>query len=170
MQAVDSDLRRNDGFFNLTMKNIEIDLLSFQSELKFREEKGKRFIFCLIRQRFLVLTPEEIVRQLMLLYLVEVGNYPKTRIAVEKQLEINGRKKRFDILVLNKEVQPIVLVECKAPKVPISQATFNQIAQYNLTLKSDILILSNGQTTFCCTMNHERKGYDFLDEIPEFER
>ncbi|MFT6936493.1 MAG: type I site-specific restriction-modification system R (restriction) subunit [Saprospiraceae bacterium] len=150
------------------MKNINVDLLSFQSELKFREEKGKRFIFCLIRQRYLVLTPEEIVRQLMLLYLIGEKHYPKNRIAVEKQLKINGRKKRFDILVLDKEVQPIVLVECKAPNVPISQATFNQIAQYNLTLNSDILILSNGKITYCCTMNHERRSYDFLDGIPSF--
>lgn len=150
------------------MKNINLNFTDLQSKLKFKQEKNKRFIFCLIRQRYMVITPEEIVRQLLLLYLVEIKHYPKNRIAVEKQLDINGRKKRFDILVLNKEVEPIVLIECKAPNVAISQLTFNQITQYNLTLKADLLIVTNGEMTFCCTMNHEEKTYDFLENIPGF--
>jgi hypothetical protein len=151
------------------MKNINLDFTDLQSKLKIKQEKGKRFIFCLIRQKYLVITPEEIVRQLFLLYLIELKAYPKNRIAVEKQLDINGRKKRFDILILNKEVQPIVLVECKAPNVAISQLTFNQITQYNLTLNADLLIVTNGEMTFCCTMNHIEKTYDFLEEIPFYE-
>jgi len=151
------------------MKNIHLDFTDLQSKLKFKQKKEKRFIFCLIRQKYLVITPEEIVRQLILLYLVEIKAYPKNRIAVEKQLDINGRKKRFDILILNKEIQPVVLIECKAPNVLISQLTFNQITQYNLTLNADFLIVSNGEMTFCCTMNHEEKTYDFLDEIPSYK-
>lgn len=151
------------------MKNIELNLSELQSKLKFKQEKKKRFIFCLIRQRYLVLTPEEIVRQLILLYLIEIKAYPRNRIAVEKQLEINGRKKRFDILVLNKEVKPMVLVECKAPNVPISQLTFNQIAQYNQTLAADVLIVTNGNLTLCCTTNQVERTFEFLETIPTYK-
>ena len=86
------------------MKDIKIDFSNLQQYLKIKNEKGKRYIFCSIRNKYLVITPEEIVRQLMLLYLTKVKLYPKNRIAVEKQLIINGRKKRFDILVLNQAV------------------------------------------------------------------
>ncbi len=151
------------------MNNVEINLAEFQSKLIFRKEQGKRYIFCCIRQKYMVLTPEEIVRQLILWYLMENRNYPKNRIAVEKQLDINGRKKRFDILILNKAVEPMVLVECKAPNVPITQAAFNQVVQYNSILKTDLLIVSNGESTFCCTINSAAKAFSFLEEIPSYE-
>lgn len=159
----------NDGFYNkIIVHQINLNFTDLQSKLRIKQEKGKRFIFCLVRQRYLVITPEEIVRQLILLYLVEEKGYPKNRIAVEKQLDINGLKKRFDILILNKNIQPLVLIECKAAHIPIQQNTFNQITQYNLTLKADYLILSNGRETYCCTLNHEEQRYDFRAEIPDY--
>jgi hypothetical protein len=152
------------------MKNININFADFQSQLKFKQEKGKRFIFCSIRNKYMVITPEEIVRQLILIYLMEDRQYPKNKIAVEKQLIVNGRKKRFDILVMNENIEPLVLVECKAPKVPISQMTFNQAAQYNLTLNADLFIITNGNTTYCCSINYANQQYDFLAEIPYLDK
>lgn len=150
------------------MKDILIDFSELQQYLTIKKEKGKRYIFCSIRHKYLVITPEEIVRQLVLQYLIKVKSYPKNRIAVEKQLDINGRKKRFDILILNKAVEPEVLIECKAPNVPITQAVFNQITQYNMSLKTDLLIITNGRMTYCCTINREDERFEFLSEIPVF--
>lgn len=150
------------------MKGIAIDFIALQKELIFKNEKGKRYIFCLIRNKYLVITPEEIVRQLMILYLTKVKLYPKNRIAVEKQLVINGRKKRFDILIMDKAVNPCLLIECKAPNISITQAVFNQIAQYNMLLKTELLIVTNGELTYCCRVNHHKQRFDFMNEIPIF--
>lgn len=152
------------------MKNISINFAAYQSQLKFKQEKDKRFIFCTIRNKYLVLTPEEIVRQLIIIYLIEEKQYPKNKIAVEKQLIINNRKKRFDILVMDKEIKPLVLIECKAPNVAISQMTFNQAAQYNLVLNATLFIITNGQSTYCCSINYKNKQYDFLEEIPYLDK
>lgn len=152
------------------MKQITIDFTALQQYLTIKNENGKRYIFCNIRNKYLVITPEEIVRQLFLLYLTKVKLYPKNKIAVEKQLTINGRKKRFDILILNKEIEPEVLIECKAPNVPITQAVFNQIAQYNMSLKTDLLIVTNGESTYCCGVNRENQAFEFLANIPIFEK
>ncbi|MFK7948676.1 MAG: type I restriction enzyme HsdR N-terminal domain-containing protein [Saprospiraceae bacterium] len=152
------------------MEQISIDFTTLQQYLTIKNEKGKRYIFCTIRHKYLVITPEEIVRQLLLLYLIKIKLYPKNRIAVEKQLTINGRKKRFDILVLNKEVEPEILIECKAPNVPITQAVFNQIAQYNMSLNSDLLIVSNGKSTYCCHVDRKNQQFEFLSVIPVFEK
>ena len=152
------------------MKNIDINFVEYQSKLKFKTEKEKRFIFCGIRNKYLVLTPEEIVRQLILIYLIEDRKYPKNKIAVEKQLIINNRKKRFDILVMDKEIKPLILVECKAPNVAISQMTFNQAAQYNLALNAELFIITNGKSTYCCSINYKNKQYDFLEEIPYLDK
>lgn len=152
------------------MEDISIDFSALQQYLTIKNEKGKRYIFCCIRNKYLVITPEEIVRQLLLQYLTRVKLYPKNRIAVEKQLIINGRKKRFDILILNKEVEPTILIECKAPSIPITQAVFNQIAQYNMSLNTNLLIITNGEMTYCCSVNRENKRFEFLTEIPSFEK
>jgi len=152
------------------MKNIDINFADYQSKLKFKTEKGKRYIHCTIRNKYLVLTPEEIVRQLILIYLIEARQYPKNKIAVEKQLIINKRKKRFDILIMDSEIKPKVLIECKAPNVAISQMTFNQAAQYNLILNASLFIITNGNSTYCCSINYENQQYDFLTEIPYLDK
>jgi len=152
------------------MKNIEINFAEYQSELKFKQEKGKRFIFCSIRNKYMVITPEEIVRQLILIYLIIDRKYPKNKIAVEKQLIINNRKKRFDILIMNNEIKPLVLIECKGPKVAITQMTFNQAAQYNLALNAQLFIITNGHSTYCCSIDYKNQQYDFLEEIPYLDK
>ena len=96
----------------------------------------------------MVLTPEEWVRQHFVSYLIEEKKYPRSLIALEKQLIVNNRKKRTDILIFNTAGTPEIIVECKAPSVKITQATFDQIARYNLKLKANYLIVTNGIRTF----------------------
>ncbi len=147
---------------------IAIDFLQYKNQLKLKNDKERRYIFDPIRQKYLVLFPEEFVRQLVLLYLIEEKKYNKNRIKVEKTLKVNERTKRCDILIYNQAVQPLLLVECKAPNVKITQATFEQIAWYNMPLQVQYLVVTNGLTTYCCEMDYEKQSYHFLEEIPLF--
>ena len=97
-----------------------------------------------------------------------IKKYPVSLIALEKQLTINNRKKRTDILVFDADGNPDIIVECKAPQIQITQATFDQIARYNLKLKANYLIVTNGLTHFYCKMDFEKETYIFLKEIPAY--
>lgn len=145
---------------------ITLDLLSFQPFLKIKNENGKQYLFCPIRKKHLVLQPEELVRQLLLVYLIENKGYTKPRIAVEKSLTINELYRRFDILIYDKNTNPFLLIECKAPEVKITQSTFEQIAQYNLALRVPYLLVTNGISTYCCKMDYKNESYEFIQEIP----
>ena len=101
-------------------------------------------------------------------YLLDKKQVNINRINVEKQLIVNGRRKRFDIIVYGMDMHPFLLVECKAPSVPISQATFDQVASYNLALKTDYLLVTNGRSSYCCQMDYEEESYLFLEEVPVF--
>ncbi len=149
-------------------KQIDLQLLRYQEKLRTKTEENKRYIYDPIRKKFLVLGPEEMVRQLTLCYLIDFKKYNKNRIRVEKGLKLNGLSKRCDILVYDMEMTPFLLVECKAPDVPITQSTFEQIGRYNLPLRVPYLMLTNGLTSFCCQVNYESQSFDFLDSIPDF--
>jgi len=148
--------------------NIDLNLLQFQEELDRKKEESKRYIFDPIRKKYLVETPEELVRQLLILHLLKVTRFPKSYIAVEKELIINERQKRFDLLVYNSDYQPLMLIECKSPKVKLSDNTFRQAACYNFELKADYLIITNGISTYCCQMDYNAKTYWFLAALPSF--
>lgn len=145
---------------------IELDLLNKKSLLKTKNEAERQWIFDPIRKKWLVLQPEELVRQLLIQYLISEKNYPKNRIAIEKLLIINDLERRFDVLIYDASTQPFMLVECKAPHIGISDETFRQIAQYNLPLRVQYLLVTNGITTYCCRMNYDQQSYEFLSEIP----
>jgi len=147
---------------------LELPLLNYQSQLQLKVSKGKRYIFDLIRKKYLVLTPEEIVRQLIILYLIEEKNYPKNKIRVEMGLTVNELTKRCDILIFNKNFEPVLLVECKAATVKINQKVFEQIATYNMTLQVPYLLVTNGPQNYCSFIDHERQRFDFLKEIPDY--
>ena len=147
---------------------ISLNLLSYQPFLKIKKENGQQYVFCPIRNKYLVLQPEELVRQLLILFFIKEKKYAKSKIAVEKLLIINDLRRRFDILIYDKNTAPFLLVECKAPKVKITQSAFEQIAQYNLALQVPYLVVSNGLTTFCCKMDYENQSYNFIPEIPFF--
>jgi hypothetical protein len=133
-----------------------------------KSSENKRLIFDQLRKKYVVLTPEEWVRQHFISYLLSEKKYPASLIAIEKELKINGLKKRTDILIFNKKGFPNIIVECKAPSVPITQNTFDQIARYNLKLHASFLIVTNGLQHFYCQMDHENQQYVFLKDIPNY--
>ncbi len=145
---------------------LEIDFLQFQPNLKVKKEAKQRLIFCAIRKKYLVLQPEELVRQLTIEYLIKDRKYNRNSIHVERGLSVNGLYRRTDIIVYNQTADPYLLVECKRPKVKITQAVFDQIARYNLTLKVKYLLVTNGIDTFCCEMDYKAQSYRFLTEVP----
>jgi hypothetical protein len=145
---------------------FELNLLKYKSQLNIRKDKK---LFDPIRKKWIVITPEELVRQLLLLYLMEEKDFPKNKINIEKQVLVNGQPKRFDILVYGEATQPILLVECKAPNVPINEAVLDQIASYNIVLKVNYLVMTNGMDNFCCKVDYEKETFEMLSEIPNFK-
>lgn len=130
-----------------------------------KQIEGIGYIFCIIRKKWLTLTPEEWVRQHIVHFLINEKKYSKTSINTEVVVEIVGMKKRADIIVFQKE-KPFLIVECKAPKVNIAQETFDQIARYNLNVDADYLMVSNGLQHYYCQMDYENSSYVFLHELP----
>jgi hypothetical protein len=134
---------------------------------RFKNSENKIAIFDEIRKKFIILTPEEWVRQHVVQYLLLDKSYPKSWINVEKQIKINGLIKRYDVVVYNPDGSLFLLVECKAPEVKISQHTFDQIARYNLALKADYLMVTNGLEHYFCQMDYDNENYHFLQELPQ---
>lgn len=146
---------------------IHIDLLRYKDQLRVKRQADKRFIFDRIRKKWLVLQPEEMVRQLVLEYLLQERGYNSNRISMERGLKVNTLDRRFDLLVYDKEVKPYLLIECKAPQVKISQAVFEQVSCYNSSLQVPYLMVTNGRENYCCWMDYEAKSYRFLDVVPD---
>ncbi len=138
-------------------------------EFRFREANNKTEIFDEFRMKFVVLTPEEWVRQNLLKYLHNEKKFPKGLVAVEKGLILNKMQKRTDIVVYDKLGKPCMIVECKAPDVTINQNTFEQIARYNMTLKVGHLLVSNGIVHHCSKIDFKNGQFTFLEKIPDFE-
>ncbi len=145
--------------------------LSFpQYNFRVKNNQNNTLIFDGVRKKFVVLTPEEWVRQHVVRYLAEQKKFPMSLINVEKQLQINGLNKRYDVVVYAPDGSIDVLVETKAPQVAISQATFDQLARYNLSLNATYLMVTNGLRHYYCKMHRDLEKYEFIPEIPEFSR
>lgn len=139
-------------------------------DFRFKNSENKVQIFDVIRKKFVVLQPEEWVRQHVVHHLISDKNYPQSLINVEKQVKLNTMIKRYDVVVYNSDASIEILVECKAPEVKISQMTFDQIARYNMELKANYLMVTNGQDHYYCKMDLEKEKYTFLQHIPDFSR
>ncbi len=137
--------------------------------LKLREHNGKMQVFDFIRRRFVSLSREEWVRQHFIHYLIQKKEVPASLVAVEMQLKYNRLKKRSDIVIYGRNGSPLMVVECKAPEIPITQDVFHQVAMYNMTLKVPYLVVTNGLEHFACRIEHQKGSYSFLKEIPSFE-
>jgi len=135
-------------------------------QIRLKQAQDKLYIFCLIRKKWFIYTPEEWVRQHVLNYLITDLGYSTSAIALEVIVPITGMKKRADIVIYQKE-KPLIMVECKAPHIGITQATFDQIARYNIILGSQFLMVTNGLNHFYCMMDFEQKRYNFLKELPK---
>ena len=147
---------------NLPQLNLPIAVL------KTKLVEGTTQVFDQVRKKYLVLTPEEWVRQHFIHYLNQEKNYPLGLMGVEKMVKYNGMQTRADIVLYTTEGKPNMIVECKAPNVKIMQEAFNQIAKYNFKLKVKYLVLTNGIQHFCCQMDYETNGIKFLEEIPSY--
>lgn len=134
-----------------------------------KSKENKTFIFDSLRKKWLILSPEEWVRQNCIRYLIEFKGYPLGLIQVEKKLKVNKIEKRYDIIVYNRDGAINLIVECKRPSVPITQKTFDQIAQYNLSLNSNYLMITNGVYHYYYQMDFEQKKYIFLNDLPSFK-
>lgn len=146
------------------MQELNLPEYSFRTKI----EGGKKMIFDANRKKFVVLTPEEWVRQNFIQYLIQEKKYPANLMAVEKQILVNGKQRRFDLLVYQKNGQPLLIAEFKAPKVSVSQDAFDQVVRYNMVLRVEHVVVSNGLNHFACQVDYANKSYAFLKNIPEY--
>lgn len=148
------------------MQELNFPKFSF----RFKNNENKVSIFDTIRKKFVILQPEEWVRQHCIQYLITEKGYPKSLINVEKELKINQLKKRYDIVIYNTDGSIHLIVECKAPKIDIKQDTFDQIARYNLELNATFLMVTNGINHYYCQMDFKNEKYKFLKSIPDYNQ
>ncbi|MFY7956826.1 MAG: type I restriction enzyme HsdR N-terminal domain-containing protein, partial [Flavobacterium macrobrachii] len=140
------------------MQKLNFPAYSF----RLKNSENKVAIFDVIRKKFIILTPEEWVRQHTVQFLLDEKKYPKSYINVEKLIKVNDTSKRYDIAVFKPNGELFLLIECKAPEISITQDTFDQIARYNLKLKSEYLMVTNGLNHYFCQMDFENEKYVFL--------
>jgi hypothetical protein len=140
-----------------------------QYPIKIKEEGGKQYIFDSIRKKYLVLTPEEWVRQNFIQFLIQEKGFPASLVEIEKGLKLNELQKRADAVISNNNGFPIVLIEFKATSVKITQETFEQVARYNSIFKVPYLIVSNGLEHFCAKIDFTQNSFEFLKEVPNYK-
>lgn len=137
-----------------------------QAKLKLRRKNNDVFVWCVLRKKELVCTPEEWVRQHLIHFLISSG-FSQNRLASEVTVEYNGMKKRADLVYYNKNFEPIMIVECKAPDVQIDESVLHQAAKYNRNLQVEYLFLSNGIHHVIGKIDREKGDIEYLDEIPD---
>ena len=148
------------------MKNLNFS----KFKMRIKSKENLYYIFDIIRKNWYLLTKEEWVRQHCIHYLIYTKKYPKYLVNVEKKFLINGVSKRYDIIVYSKQKDVIILVECKAYDINLNQDVFDQIAKYNLQLKSRYLMISNGLLHFYYTVNYDSKEYLFMKDLPRYKK
>ena len=153
-------------YFYSDVSSTKASLLS----CKLKNHSQRTQIFDRIRKKFVVLTPEEWVRQHFVNFLIEQKNYPESRIAIESSLKYNELRRRPDIVYYDNNLKAQLIVECKASDVKITQTTFDQIARYNIVLNVAYLIVTNGLQHFCCKMDYEKQSFIYLKEVPDFKK
>jgi hypothetical protein len=132
-----------------------------------RNEQGKDFIFDSLRKKWLLLTPEEWVRQNFVQYLLQVRNYPAALVAIEKELVLGELKKRFDILVYDRDHRPWMMIECKAAAISLDEAVLQQVLRYNITVPVNYLVITNGSLTYAWQRNGNK--LELIDELPSLK-
>jgi type I site-specific restriction endonuclease len=148
---------------------MSLPLLNFPTyDFRLREKDSRPEIYDEVRKKWVSLTPEEWVRQHVMKWIIDEKKYPASLLAVEKSITVNGLTKRCDIVAFDKSGLPVLIIECKAHDVEISQNVFDQAARYNLTLNVNLFLLTNGLRHFCCVADHEKQSYNFLKELPPF--
>ncbi len=137
---------------------------------RFKKAGDQTLIFDIIRKKFVKTTPEEIVRQHFIHYFIHEKKVPKGLISIEKSLHLNQLQKRYDLVIFNQAGQPVLILECKAPDIRITQKAFDQVARYNMVLQVKYLVVSNGSECYCCQLDLEKGEYMFLEDIPDYDQ
>lgn len=138
-------------------------------DAKVKKSDGKVLIFDGVRKKYVVLTPEEWVRQHVIHYLIIHRFYPKSLFRIESGLTFNKLQKRSDILVHDRKGKPWMLIECKSSDIKLSQRAFNQVAIYNMTIGAKYVAVSNGMVHYCCLAPGPGVDPQFLEEFPDFD-
>lgn len=138
-------------------------------EIKLRGTKAQPQIFDILRKKYIALTPEEWVRQHFVHFLVEHKGYPAALMANEIQLKVGEKTLRADSVLYSRDLKPRMIIEYKAPHIPITQKVFDQISIYNTLLHVDYLVVSNGLQHYICKMDYNDKKYLFLEDIPDYK-
>lgn len=137
-------------------------------QLKFQQEDGHVSVWDQVRQRYVAFTPEESVRQHFVDYMIHTLGYPATHLMNEVTVDLNGLSRRCDTVAYDRNLVPKVIVEYKAPTVTITRTVFEQISRYNLVLKVDYLIVTNGMKHYCVKMDYEKGDYKFVTALPDY--
>lgn len=145
----------------------DIDLKTYHQSLSLRQEEGEKKILCAVRKKYLVLQPEELIRQSWIQYLIQVQNLSPNLMQVEKQIIVLGKRRRFDLLLYNQNHEPFALFEFKGFNVKVDDTTFEQLAHYNLSLKIPKLIISNGIQHFGAIIDFEDENYNLTEKIAD---
>lgn len=137
-------------------------------DMRIVKSEGKVRIFDILRKRFVVLTPEEYVRQHFIHWMVSYLHYPASILANEVSIELNDMLRRCDTVVFSPDRTPLMIIEYKAPTVTINQQTFDQIVRYNMVLKARYLVVSNGFNHYCCAIDYHSERYNFIPKVPDY--
>ncbi|SUB79590.1 Uncharacterised protein [Segatella buccae] len=146
---------------------IQLNLPDYPIRLSGTQEHPS--IFDILRRKYVALTPEEWVRQHFIHFLINQKNYPATLLANEIKLRVGNKTLRADSVLYDRELRPRMIVEYKAPHIPITQKVFDQISTYNMLLHVDYLVVSNGLQHYCCKMDYDNQKYLFLEDIPDYQ-
>lgn len=146
---------------------IQLNLPPFK--IKLHTSKKRLQIFDILRRKFVAMTPEEWVRQHFVHYLIEEKSYPPALLANEVHLQVGEKTLRADTVVYDQTLKPLMIIEYKAPHIPITQEVFEQVSAYNLLLHVDYLVMSNGMNHYACKMDYEHKKCLFLEGVPNYQ-
>lgn len=149
------------------MKVLNLPAYSFRIK---EGPEGQKSIFDRARNKFVRLTPEEWVRQNFVRYMIEEKGYPEGLLGIEVVFKLNKLTRRADIMAYSRTGNPLLIVECKAPGVPINKEVFTQIVSYNLKFRLNYIIVTNGINHYACISDWENNSWSFLDDIPSYEK
>ena len=146
--------------------HLNLPLSKFKSDLKIERIENKSNVWDIVRRKFVVLGPEEMVRQLWIHYLIEEKSFTNKRLSVERKVRGSKLQKRFDLVAYDRKGNPQILLECKSHRYPIKQSVFDQVSIYNLSLKIPYLCVSNGIDSYCASIDFLNSSYQFIEEVP----
>ena len=147
---------------------LDIDLLQVQPFIKIRKNPKGNEIFDIVRKKWLILQPEEWVRQLMVSYLSKILLFPLNHFSIEKGVSKGLKKGRWDVLIFDYSMKPFLLIECKSPNISLTEDVIFQASVYNIELKAPFIAVTNGSKTSCLMIDKENNGYTFLTDFPGY--